>query len=400
MNIDCTRVFSKNWKAIHETNPDGSRKYRYIINTGSSRSSKTFSLIDCYDLYARANREKRMTVWRDTKKDCKDTVMNDYIKRLRSTDRYSQRHFNKTESINHYTNGSRVEFRGTDEEGVFGLTQDCAWFNEPYSISRDIFDQIDQRTSDFIFIDWNPKENHYIDELSKHPRALVIHSTFRDNPFCPDEQRIKILSYEPTEENIRNFTANKYKWDVYGLGIKGEVEGKIFTNYEVIKEIPKSALFYGYGMDFGFSNDPTTLIAMYLHGKGVLYDEIIYSTGLKTTPLAMLMKEKGVKPNQLIVADRSSPMMIDELFEKGFNNIHPASSEKEIIYGIAVMQDRPIYLTERSTNLIREFDNYKNQKDKYGKFINEPEKNQEDHGIDAARYITTDKFTRSDFFIL
>jgi len=162
MKIKNTIVFQWNWEAIHAKNPDGSRKYRYIINEGSSRSSKTYSLIDCFDLYARNNRNKRLTTWRDTKTDAKKTILNDTLKRLKSTSRYKvDQIFNKTESIFTYKTDSTFEIHGTDdEETVHGLTQDGAWLNEPYKISKDTFDQIDQRTSDFILIDWNPKKSH------------------------------------------------------------------------------------------------------------------------------------------------------------------------------------------------------------------------------------------------
>src|ERR1051325_8245993 len=199
--LKATIVFKNNWDAIHAKNPDGTRKYRYIINKGSSRSSKTLSIIDCYDLYARSLTNKRMTVWRDTKTDCRKTVLNDVLKRLKSTGRYKvNQDFNKTESIFTYNTDSTFEIHGTDdEETVHGLTQDCAWLNEPYKISKETFDQIDQRTSDFVLIDMNPKKAHWCDDLEKDPRAIVIHSTFKDNPFCPPEQRAKILSYQPVK---------------------------------------------------------------------------------------------------------------------------------------------------------------------------------------------------------
>ncbi len=400
MKIDCTTVWEKNWEAIHALNPDGSRKYRYIVNTGSSRSSKTLSLIDCYDLYARQHANKRMTVWRDTRKDCKDTVMHDFLKRMQTTDRFSQRQFNITESIYKYPGNTRIEFRGADDEGVFGLTQDVAWFNEPYSISRDIFDQIDQRTSDFIFIDWNPKEDHYIDILSKLPRTLVIHSTFKDNPFCPPEQRIKIESYEPTPENIAQGTSNQYKWDVYGLGIKGEIEGLCIPNFKMVDEIPAWANLYGYGMDFGFTNDPTSVVAMYAdnHRKRIFIDEIIYSTGLKNKMICDLLNQKQVRKTELIIADSADPKTIDEIYDNGFENIHRAVKGPDSIrYGISLLNDVELFV--RGQNIIRELSSYHHAKNKFGGYINEPEKNQQDHAIDAARYIVMDMKSRGEFIV-
>lgn len=298
LNLKVSPVFQWNWQAINEMvtadtvdiaewyqKYDSYRRYKYIINTGSSRSSKTFSLIDCFDLYGRANKGKRLTVWRDTKADCKKTVMNDAIKHFKATGRYRPELYAKTESIFYYPTGSTFEIHGTDDENtVHGLTQDAAWLNEPYLISREIFDQIDQRTSDFIFIDWNPRKKHWIDNIAKDKRSIVIHSTFKDNPFCPPEQRNKILSYQPvkmsevvilkllfpeekgTEKNeemareydcVRNpnqipgpmllelircqeneakKSANEYNWSVYGLGLKAERPNRIFK----WKEIPLS----------------------------------------------------------------------------------------------------------------------------------------------------------------
>src|SRR6476660_9931909 len=189
--MQATIVFEKNWDAINAVDENGERLYRYIINEGSSRSSKTRSLIDLYDLYARENENKRMTVWRDTKTDCKKTVLADTIKHLKKTGRYGDAQtFNKTEGIFTYETDSTFEIHGTDdEETVHGLDQAVSWFNEPYKISKDTFDQIDQRTSDFVIIDWNPKKAHFIDDLKKDLRIIVIHSTFKNNPFYPIKQK-------------------------------------------------------------------------------------------------------------------------------------------------------------------------------------------------------------------
>jgi phage terminase large subunit len=423
VKIKSTIVFQRNWQAIHAVDSKGERLYKYIKNEGSSRSSKTYSMIDCYDLYARAYPDKRLTIWRETKKDCKDTVMVDFEKRLRMTARWVRSWFNKTESVYQYPNGSRIEFRGTDEESVYGLTQDAAWFNEPYSISKHTFDQIDQRTSDFVFIDWNPKQDHYIDNLDTNPRCIKLHSTFMDNPFCPPEMKIKILSYEPLPDEFKHLefehdeskipkhlfrqwrnhqekTANLYNWQVFGLGLKGEIEGKVFSNYEIVDEIPEFMKFYGHGFDYGYSRDPTAIVSMYHRGKDICLDERIYMTDLQPTPLDSEMRKQGLKTSELIVADRTANLMIDELFDRGWGDMHEAEGDNSIAYGIAKMRETRIYITRRSVNLIREFDHYRNKKDKFGKFIEKPDEGQEDHAIDASRYIITDWFTRVGFELI
>jgi phage terminase large subunit len=399
MNLDVTVVFERNWDAIHAVDENGERLYKYIINTGSSRSSKTVSICDCYDLYARSNPNKRMTAWRSTKKDCKDTVMVDFLKRLKNTNRFKQRQYNITESVYKYANDSIIEFRGTDEESVFGLTQECAWLNEPYSITRDIFDQIDQRTSDFIILDLNPKQDHWSDDLMKHPRAIVIHSTYKDNPFCPPEQRIKIESYDPANPiNVINKTANQFKHDVYALGIKGEVEGKVFTNYEEIETIPASAKFYGYGFDYGYSKDPTAIVALYTNGNNIYLEELIYSTDLQPEMLHKEMLRVGMLQSELIIGDRTAGLMIDELYDRGWGDIHKAQGDNSILFGIAKMRECNIFI--KGKNLVYEFDNYKNKKDKTGKWIDKPEENQMDHLCDSSRMIVTDYVTRNKFFVM
>lgn len=312
MNLTCTIVFEKNWDAIHAVDENGNRLYKYIINKGSSRSSKTYSLIDCYDLYARSNMNKRLTVWRDTKTDCKKTILNDTLKHLKKTNRYGVNQiFNKTESILTYDTSSTFEIHGTDdEETVHGLTQDAAWLNEPYKISKDTFDQIDQRTSDFIFIDWNPKKSHWIEDLEKDPRAIVINSTFKDNPFCPPEQRYKILSYQPVKsceivlsgilpeqdakvydieanklmftpkqlkelsrcrENENKKSASDFQWQVYGLGLKAEKPNRIFNWNEISLDdyLKIYTRQIHYGVDWG-SVDPWGIVEVKYY-DGALY---------------------------------------------------------------------------------------------------------------------------------
>lgn len=315
--MQATIVFQKNWEAINAKNVDGSNRYRYIVNKGSSRSSKTISLIQVNDLYARQKKNKRLTIWRDTKTDCRKTVLVDFLKTLKRENLYKvNQEFNKTESIFTYTTESTVEIHGTDdEETVHGLTQDVAWFNEPYKISRDTFDQIDQRTSDFIFIDYNPKKDHWVNDLMKDERTLVIHSTFKDNPFCPVESKNKILSYQPLSrcylaesealsledlrgynfvENPKNIekkylveafrcikneaknTANDFKWSVYGLGIKAEKPNRIYHWDKITRSeydaIDSSVM---YAVDWG-KVDPFSIVELKLYDQMVYVRELNY----------------------------------------------------------------------------------------------------------------------------
>lgn len=447
--MKATIIFQQNWEAIHATipDPDGKpvRKYKYIIDEGGSRSSKTFSLIDCYDLYAKSYRNKRLTVWRDTKTDCKKTVLNDTLKHLKATDRYSGLlSFNKTESILNYHTGSSFEIHGTDdEEAVHGLTQDAAWLNEPYNISREVFDQIDQRTADFMFIDWNPKKAHWIEDIKKDPRTIVIHSTIFDNPFAPIESVNKVLSYQPikcsrvvtegilTEQLAREYdvlinslnispgrvkelircreneyknSASEFNWMVYGLGLKAERPNRILH----FTEIPDSQyhdlkLTIYNGVDWGVVDPWGILEAKYQDGCLYLH-ELNYASEnevrekLTSTELAQInatdegiVKWKfgklGISMSNVVVCDNNRTLKILALRDAGWEYaiaaIKPPGS---VIDGIDLLNNLKVFYTASSVNLKYEQENYSRKVDRYGIILEEPE-DIDNHLIDPARYI-------------
>lgn len=441
MKLDVTIVWQKNWDAIHAKNPDGTRKYRYIINRGSSRSSKTYSLIDCFDLYARQNRDKRLTVWRDTKTDCRKTVLQDMLRHFKTTARYKvDQEYNKTESIFTYGTSSTFEIHGTDdEETVHGLTQSAAWFNEPYKISRETFDQIDQRTSDFIFIDYNPKKGHWIEDLMKDPRSLVISSTFKDNPFCPEESRAKILSYQPVSacalvldghmteneameydlasnphgydlaelvrcrENHNKNTANAFNWSVYGLGEKAERPNRIFRWDPISpEEYRKLELRTWIGCDWG-KVDPWAIIeAKYL--DGCLYvRELNYLSEndirlrMHHTELAQISGDEdgivtyqfakiGVAKNIEVVCDSNRPSKIAALRRHGWQAFGANKLKGSIIDGIDILHNLQVRFTTDSENIAFEQENYSYDVGNDGAILEEPE-DINNHTIDAIRYI-------------
>lgn len=436
--MQATIVFEKIWQAINAKNADGSRKYKYIINTGSSRSSKTYSILQAHYLFASENQNMRISIWRETKQDTKNTVLADFKKAIVNFPNHETVVFNKTESIYTFTNKSTIEICGGDDENrVHGFQGDVAHFNEPYKISKETFDQIDMRTSGFILIDWNPKAGHWIDTLSKLENAIVIHSTFKDNPFCPTEQRLKILSYQPlefsdvvlkgliqqnearqydVEKNPLNFsrkqineltrcilndsygTSNRFNWQVYGLGEKSEKPNRIFS----WKEISDSAYneintpIY-IGNDWG-KVDPWAIVeckyqdgALYLKELNY-YSENEIRQNLKGQERLLLSKDGfeedsmdeglvswyferlGISKKSTIVCDSNRPRKIAALRRLGYENAMPASKPKgSIIDGIDLMENLKIYYTSSSKNIAYEQENYSRKVDRYGTILEEPE---------------------------
>lgn len=314
--MTATIVFQQIWEAIHAVDEDGNRKWRYIVLEGSSRSSKTRSLLQAFYLYCKKNNRKRCSVWRDTAKDCRDTVGNDMEKVYPEMENYHSVNYHSTKSIYRFHTKCTIEICGTDDAlKVHGYQGEVAWFNEPYKISRDTFDQIDMRTADFIVLDWNPKQAHFIDDLKKDPRCLVLKSTFKDNPFCPEEQKIKILGYQPvklceivtsgflTESDAKSYdlienklmftekqlkelarcraneakrSANDFNWQVYGLGLKAEKPNRILRLKEIdLEEYLALKAYTHYGVDWG-AVDPWGILEAKFYDGALYLRELNY----------------------------------------------------------------------------------------------------------------------------
>jgi len=442
--LQLTIVFQKINEAVEAKDENGERRYKYIILKGSSRSSKTMSLIDFHDFYARKHKNKRATIWRDTKKDVVDTVFNDLKKRMVDTDRWKFQHgFHATTHVLSYNTGSTIEFRGADEITAHGLNQNTAWLNEPYIISRTTFDQIDQRTEDFIFIDWNPKQGHWIEDVAKDPRAIVIHSTFLDNPFCPLEQKYKILSYQPVsmcslvinkklkEQEARDYdylinpagfdsreikeltrcrenefkkSANLFNWQVYGLGIKGERPNRIFRFIEIpdsrffeLRDVPE--LFYS---DWG-AVDPWAVGhakyydgAIYLHElnyrseneiRQFLTDTERHQIGVEENGLVgWTFSRLNIPYESTIVCDPNRHAKIIAARQAGWEYAVAADKPPgSIIDGIDLLCGLTVYFTASSKNIAYEQENYSRKVDPHGVVLEEPE-DINNHHMDGSRY--------------
>lgn len=445
VQINCTIVFEKNHEAIHAVNPDGTRKYRYIINEGSSRSSKTRSLIQLIHKYGNQQKNKRLSVWRDTLKDCKDTVGDDIRKTFPSLPLAQYVTFNKTESYYTFPTASVLEIRGADDSTkLHGYNCDVAWLNEPYLITKDVFDQIDMRTEDFVLIDWNPQEQHWIDDLKKDARAIVIHSTFRDNPFCPPEQKIKILSYQPVSmcqvveskllkeqearvydipenklslsekqikelvrciENERKGSASPYKWSVYGLGLHAEKPNRIFFWEEIPdNEYHQLQAKKYYGCDWGVV-DPWGIIeakyydgALYLHELNYKSENTLkmempphqlteLNADLEGGLVKYMFNKLGIDKKSYVICDTNRSLKILALHQAGFDFATGAPKPPgSIVDGINILNELKVYFTSSSENLRTEQQNYSRKVDRYGVVLEEPEDNN-NHLMDPTRYI-------------
>jgi phage terminase large subunit len=244
------------------------------------------------------------------------------------------------------------------------------------------------RTTGKIIIDYNPSDEfHWIYEKVKTREDADFYiTTYKDNPFLEPEIIAEIERLKYTDENY---------WKVYGLGQVGAAKSLIFT-INLTDAIPDNARLLSYGMDFGYTNDPTTLVGVYLYDTNLYIDELLYRTNMTNQDIAKELDRLGIGRRDEIYADSSEPKSIEEIYRMGWN-IKPATKgQGSVNIGIDMLKRYAINVTKRSTNSIKEFRNYKWKEDKNGNVLNEPV-DFFNHSIDACRYATYAKLSKPNY---
>jgi phage terminase large subunit len=385
--IVTTPVHDKLWNAAQTA------AYNVFVLEGGSRSSKTHSIIQFWIKYAYVHkgRPKRVIVTRQKATWLTGTVLKDFLDILKAYGLYDKRNHNKSTGAGIYKlYDTEFWFMGLDDsQRIHGMASDAFWINEAVEAQFDDYAQLMQRCTGFAILDYNPSyEEHWIfDKILKRPKTYYSHSTMLDNPFIAANAKEQILSYEPTDENYANGTADKRKWKIYGLGQRAALEGLIFENWDIVAAIPPDYYnkHHRYGLDFGYTNDVTALSDVVWMGIEVWLDELCYQTKMLNTDIGNLIKANNLQTVKGY-GDSAEPKSIDEIYKMGIN-IHPVIKYPgSIVQGIDVMKRYKIHITERSINLIKEFRNYTWAQDKTGKWLNVPI-DKYNHGIDGSRYV-------------
>lgn len=372
--IQTTRVFSEVDKAVKSG-------YKVISAQGSSRSSKTYSILTYLILYAMHHKGISVSVVRKTLPALKGSAFRDFKEILiDKIGAWDGRCMNKSEMIYTFPNGSFVEFFSTDDEQkIRGRKRNILYCNEANEISYLEWQQLVMRTTMFSIVDYNPSfsDEHWLCTLNSDERTYHFISTYKDNPFL--EQTI-IDEIESLKGK------NSVLWTVYGLGKQAMAEGLIFPKYTVVDEFPKATKHQGVGLDFGYSNDPTAIIRCGVIDSRLYLDEECYRTQMLASDIIRELKRIGL----FVYADSADPRLIQEISNAGVV-IYPADKYKgSIMGGLTKMMEYELCVTRRSVNLIRELKNYVYAQNKDGKYVNEPI-DAYNHGIDAARYFVIGK---------
>lgn len=351
-------------------------KKRIRAISGGTSASKTISILLVLINAAQRDTTPTLTsIVSESFPHLKRGVMRDFLNIMEGHGYFNDELWNKTDFTYTFETGSKVEFFSADQPGkVRGPRRDRLFINEANNIPYEAFDQLEVRTKEFIFLDHNPVSEYwfYTDVVGKRDDVDFITLTYKDNEGLSPE----IVGAIEKRKN------NKAWWTVYGLGQLGQVEGRIYKDWQIIDEIPHEARLERRGLDFGYTNDPTACVDIYRYNGGFIIDEVIYQTGLTNREIADTLKNL---PSVLTIADSAEPKSIDELKERGVNIIGAVKGPGSINQGIQYIQDQRISVTKRSVNLIKEYRNYLWMTDRDGVILNTPEGGL-DHALDALRY--------------
>ncbi len=283
--------------------------------------------------------------------------------------------WNSTDSIYTFETGSQVEFFSSDNgDKLRGARRDRLFINEANNVAFEAFQQLEVRTRQFVFLDWNPASEfwYYTDIKGIRDDVEEITVTYKDNEAL--ESAIV--------RSIEQRKGNKNWWQVYGLGQLGEIESRIYTGWKIIDKVPEGARLEKYGLDFGYTNDPSAAVAVYYYDNSYILDEITFKKGLSNKQIAdiFLNIERA-----MVVADSAEPKSIDEIKSYGVKIVPSVKGAGSVLQGIQFIQEQNISITKRSVEVIKEYRNFVWMTDKLGKIINEPD-HLYSHSMDAIRY--------------
>lgn len=393
---------NKNLHALLQNHNSGKGRKPIICLEGSSRSGKTWAWLEFVinasvlmpGIVSSAFRHDATTHDKAAVRDFLQIMMEKY------PEYWNGGSWNKQTKVFTFANGSVLEFCGTNDPGkLHGPERDIAILNEVMEIRYEAYRQISARTRLMVIIDWNPSLNkHWVfDRVMTRDDVLYVHSTYKDNPHLSAKQVQEIEGTNPDiPDNVRQGTADQWFWDVYGLGKRGRREGAIFKDYIITDDWPARINFqrWGFGLDFGFSEDPAALIECGLYQSRLWVKEWIYDTGLLTCishakpnipSIHGIMAENGFQKDWNVCADCSRPDNIAELVAEGYNVYGVPKGKDSIVAGLNLMQRFPIMVHRNSVNIQEELQQYSWKRHADGSWLDVPE-DKWNHSIDAIRY--------------
>lgn len=358
---------------------------RVRVIQGGSSAGKTIAILLILIEKAQLQKDKIFSVVSETLPHLKKGAIRDFLLIMENHKYFKEAQWNRTDFIYTFPSGSKIEFFSADNaDKVRGPRRDVLFINEANNVSYETYTQLAIRTNEYIYIDYNPVSEFWAHEeiINKRDRETnlpavehdFIKLTYKDNEGLP----------EAIVKDLESRKDKKSWWQVYGLGELGDAEGRIYTDWQQIDEIPHHARLERRGLDFGYSNDPTVVVDIYYYNGGYILDECLFQKGLSNKQIADTILN-SFEEKTLVVADSAEPKSIDEIKSYGVNIVGAEKGKDSVLNGIQVVQAQRISVTKRSTNIWKAYRNYLWERDKDEKILNVPDHNWSD-AMDATRY--------------
>ena len=360
---------------------------------GGTSAGKTYAILPILIDIAAKSPFSEISVVAESIPHLKRGAMKDFKKIMFETGRWFEDRWNATDFKYTFANGSQIEFFSADNDAKLrGARRDWLYMNESNNMTFHAYTELASRTKKGVYLDWNPTNPFWFhDELINDSDVDFLIINYTDNEACPESALNFILKAKEKAEKGSSFWTNWFR--VYGLGEIGSLDGVVFNNWQQCDSIPKEAEFIAYGIDWGFTNDPTALIEAYRHDGIIYVNELLYQTKLTNSEIVMRLKQYGVHSGQCIVADSAEPKSIQEISNAGFYMEAARKGPDSIKASIDRLQQHDLRVTKNSLNLVKELRQYRWAKDREGRSLNAPEDIM-NHAIDALRYIGLNKLSQ------
>ena len=365
-------TFYKNTTAVTKIT---SMKKRLRIIQGGTSAGKTIALLLILIHVAQSSKEKlTISIVSETMPHLRKGAMRDFLNIMEGHGYFKEDNWDRTNSIYTFETGSFIEFFSADSsDKVRGPRRDILFINECNNVGYETYRQLALRTNKIIYLDYNPVSEFWVhtELIPTHDHDFVI-LTYLDNEGLPDS----------IVQEIESNKGSKSFWQVYGLGLLGEAEGKIYKDWKIIDEVPHEARLISYGLDYGYTHDPTAIGRIYYLNGGYIIDEIAYQKGLLNKAIADILKAESPAP---VYPDSAEPKSNAELRLYGLTVMDVNKGKGSVSQGIAFVQQQRISITKRSVNFIKDYRNYCWKTDADGKQLDEPD-HTFSHAMDAVRY--------------
>lgn len=379
-------------------------KRRIRVCQGGARAGKTIAILMCLIDLAGTHDNLVISVVSETLPHLRRGAIRDFLAIMQSRAYFEDKAWNKSDFTYTFGTGTIIEFFSADSpDKVRGPGRDILFINECNNVPYETYRQLALRTRKIVYLDYNPVSEFYVHtELLSRDDADYAQLTYLDNEALP-----RALVRE-----IELLRKNENLWRIYGLGEIGINEGQVYTNWIIdqLEEPPAEAELVRHCLDYGYTNDPSALLDLYKWNGGYILDEVAYEPGLSNRKLANKIRvHEGLEPvdengkyvgttRTLTVADSSEPKSNDQMKDDyGIYIIGAVKGEGSVNFGIEQLQQETIYVTKRSTNIIKEYRNYIWKVDKKtGKSLNIPV-DAFNHAMDAGRYGITDVIAGKEY---